>query len=381
MKKIVVASDSFKGSLTSEEVGLAVKEGVLKVHPDYEVVVVPVADGGEGTVKAIITAALNRGVENTHYINCKVQNPLGREIIAQYGVSGDTAYIEIAAASGVSLLAPKDRNPMITSSFGTGQLIVDALNRGYKKFVIGLGGSATVEAGTGMLSALGFHFVNDNQYPLTGKASSLRYVIGIDEAELNPALFDCEFTAAYDVDARFFGPRGAAYMFAPQKGATSKQVLPLDTNLKNFSNLLKKHTGIDPQNLPGAGAAGSAGGTMAALLNANMKKGTDVVFDAIGMSDIIEDADLVITGEGRMDAQTSMGKLPAGILDLASRFNVPVIGIAGRITHCPELDRMGFKELLQTTPLGMPVELAIRKDIAKRHISEAVTRYLEQNII
>lgn len=379
MKKIVIASDSFKGSQSSEAVGQALKEGIQRVHPDYEVVIVPVADGGEGTVNAIITAALKRGTENTHYINCQVQDPLGKNIIAKYGVSGDTAYIEMAAASGVSLLLPKDRNPMLTSSFGTGQLILDALNRGYKKFVIGLGGSATVEAGTGMLSALGFHFVNDNNFPLTGKASSLRYVVGIEETDLNPALFDCEFTVAYDVDSKFFGPRGAAYVFGPQKGATSKQLLPLDTNLKNFAALIKKHTGIDPQNIPGAGAAGGAGGTLATLLNANMKKGTDVVFEAIGLSDIIEDADLVITGEGRMDAQTALGKLPSGVLEVAKKHGVPCIGVCGRLAHCPALDNLGFKDILQTSPIGMPVELAIRPDIAHRHISDTIANYFIEN--
>ena len=345
MLRVVIASDSFKGSLTSAEVARSIVSGIRSVIPDCECIELSIADGGEGTADALMAALGGSWVE------CLVHDPLMREMTASYAILGDgrTAVIDTASASGLALLSSEERNPLKTSTFGTGELIVDALNRGCRRFLVGLGGSATNDGGMGLFSALGCRFLDNAGRILPGCGESLVNVAGIDASGVHPHLKDASFTVACDVDTPFCGPDGAALVFAPQKGAGQDDVAMLDRGLANFADVIHQCLGRDIVNVPGSGAAGGLGGGFLAFSNAVLKSGIDMVLDAIGFDSIIDGADLVITGEGRIDRQTFKGKAPYGVMLRARARRIPVYAIGG----CLSLDGV---EGVSTFPLVAGVD-------------------------
>ena len=372
MKKVIVAIDSFKGCLTSAEANQAASEGILAKKPEAQVVQIPVSDGGEGWLEAFSAAIGGEIVE------VNVKDPLMRTIVAQYLVQGDTAVIEIAKASGLTLLSPEERNPMVATSYGTGQLVVDAVRRGCKHIIIGLGGSATSDCGIGMLRAIIDSFAKGGSWD--------------DVRELD----DMHFTIATDVTNPLCGENGAAFVFAPQKfaikreqseldsiaereqtrpqvkEATHELVLALDTRAKRFAEASAKHMGRDCQNMPGAGAAGGLGYAFLQYMNAGCRSGIDLLLDTIHFDDLLQDVDLVITGEGSADRQTLMGKLPFGILQRAQRHDVPVMLIAGRIADEHLLLDAGFSRVTCINPPGLPLEIAMQPETAKENIKHVM---------
>lgn len=366
MRKTVVASDSFKGCLSSAQVADAVEKGIHEIYHDCEVVKLAVADGGEGTMEALVTTM------GGSIVKVQVQDPLGRPVTAEYAiVDGTTAVIEMSRASGLTLLKEEERNPMLTSTFGAGQMVADALSKGCRRFIMGLGGSATNDAGTGMLEALGYRFMDAEGNVLEGRGESLGKIRYIDASDAVAGLKDSNFIVACDVDSPFCGPKGAAYVYGPQKGATPEMVKELDEGMQAFSRLVYKETGTDIMNIKGAGAAGGLGGALNAFLDADLKKGADMVLDAIGFDQMIEDADLVITGEGKIDSQTLNGKLPSAVARRASGRNIPVMAICGR-TEVESLPC--FASICPVTPQEMPLEQAMQPDIAMENIRERLVR-------
>lgn len=367
-KTVVVASDSFKGSLRSTEVAASVASGILSVCPSCRVIGVPIADGGEGTVEAVVTAA------GGSYIEKEVSDPLMRKVRARYGMINETTtVIEIASASGLTLLTPSERNPMLTTTYGTGELILDALGRGCRKIILGLGGSATTDGATGLLSALGYRFLDSRGYPLFGCGESLGKIVRIDAENLTRLLRGVEIILASDVRSPLCGPLGAAAMFAPQKGADASAVKILDKGLANFAKAVFVYNGMDITDMEGAGAAGGAGGGLASLLGARLRSGIDVVLETMGFDRIIRGSDLVITGEGRIDRQTVMGKAPAGVLRAAQREGIPVAAIGGTVESCTELELSGFAAMVSATPFGMPLSEAMRGDVAAANVRRAAS--------
>lgn len=364
MNTILLAFDSFKGSLTSREVADAFEEGVRSVAPDCIIHKVCLADGGEGTAEALVSTLGGEWVE------VEVLDPLMRPIRARYGVvdDGDTAIIEMAEASGLTLLAEEEWNPLKTSTYGTGQLIADALKRGCRKVVIGIGGSATNDAGTGMLSALGFRFFDAEGHLLDGCGEFLERVATIDSSHILPELKSVDMRVACDVTNSFCGPQGAAYVFAPQKGADLQMVERLDKGMWHFAEIIKQYNKVDVTNLSGAGAAGGLGGAFSALLGAQLCQGVELVLDALHFEELLKGCDLVVTGEGRIDRQTLMGKAPMGILKAVTRRGIPVIAIGGSVERCPELEHSGFFSILSINEEGLPLHLAMRPEVAKEHI-------------
>lgn len=325
--KVVTAIDSFKGSMTSLEVSEAFERGIKKVYKDAEVLKIPLADGGEGTVQALIDNL------NGRMVNIRVKDPLMRDIDSFYGISGDgkTAVIEMAAASGLPLLNPDERNPMKATTFGTGELIKDALEKGCREFIIGIGGSATNDAGTGMLSALGYVFLDENGSELVPNGENLLKIRNFKDDKVIKELKDARFLIACDVDNPFYGSNGAAYVYGKQKGATKEVIEKLDEGMKNFSEVIKKIKSIDISKAAGAGAAGGLGGAFMAFFISELKPGIDIITEKIELERKINDSDYVITGEGRIDFQSAMGKTPSGVAKLAKKYKIPVIAIGGSI--------------------------------------------------
>lgn len=351
MKKIVIACDSFKGSLTSEQVSDAVESGITAVFPACEVCRLSIADGGEGTTRALMSSL------KASPVSAVVRDPLMRPVEAVYAVSQDgrTAIIETAAASGLALLAPSERDPMRATTFGTGQMIADAFGRGCRNFLVGIGGSATNDGGVGMLRALGFRFLDARGAGLSGGGEALSRIRSVDDAGAREILNAARFTVACDVDNPLVGPHGAAAVFAPQKGADADMVRQLDDGLRNFARVIRDLTGEDIENTPGAGAAGGLGAGFKALLGARLVSGIDMILETAGFERLLDDCDLVITGEGRMDAQTLRGKAPFGVLKAAARHGVPVVAIAGSVDRCEELNECGFHAVfpVQCGPLTL----------------------------
>ena len=335
---IIVAIDSFKGCLTSMEANQAAAEGIRRVLPDAEIVQVPVSDGGEGFLEAFHAAIGGELVEVT------VKDPLMRPIKAKYLLKGETAVIEMAQASGLTLLTNEERNPMVATSYGTGQLVADAVRKGAKHVIVGLGGSATSDAGIGMLQAL--------------------------KENLPPK--DVRFTIASDVKNPLYGENGAAQVFAPQKGATADDVLQLDERARKFAEDSARHFGYDRSQEEGAGAAGGLGYAFLQYLDADCKPGIQLLLETIHFDEMVKGANLIITGEGAADRQTLMGKLPMGILQQSA--GVPVCLIAGRIKNQEELLKAGFAQVACINPDGITLEEAMRKEVAKRNISDTVSR-------
>jgi glycerate 2-kinase len=325
--KIVVAPDSFKGSLSAKEVADNIKVGIARVYKDIDVQCIPMADGGEGTVQALVDATAGRT------IFVKVKGPLMQEVEAFYGILGDgeTAVIEMAAASGLPLVAADQRNPMITTTYGTGELIKHALDNDCRHIIIGIGGSATNDGGIGMAKALGVKFLDQEGLDIGHGGGSLSKLYNIDISEMDKRIKDCKITVACDVDNPLCGPRGATFTFGPQKGAGEEMLEILDKNLEHYAEIIKTTLGVDIKDCPGSGAAGGLGGGLMAFMNIKLQKGIDIVIETLKLEKCIEDADLVITGEGMMDYQTQYGKTPYGVAKIAKKYDIPVVAIVGQI--------------------------------------------------
>lgn len=368
MKKTVLAIDSFKGCLTSAEAEAAAAEGVHAALPECEVIRIPVADGGEGMLDVLIAATHGKS------ISVQAHGPLMELREARYGISGDgqTAFIEMAAISGLPLVAPEKRNPMQTTTFGTGELIRDALQRGCRHFIIGLGGSATNDAGLGMLRALGFRFPDKTGNVSGYGGQMMGKVDSIDTSSVHPLLSGCTFTAACDVRNPFYGTDGAAYVFAPQKGADATMIEALDAGMRHLAAVIFRTTGKDISSCPGAGAAGGMGGSLSAFLNAELKPGIQLLLEMQNFAEQIKDADLIITGEGKSDRQTVMGKVPYGILTEARKQHIPVVLIAGGIEDTDILTRAGFHGIFSITPSPVVLEQAMQPEFARMNIRRTV---------
>ncbi len=323
--KVVIAPDSYKGCLSALEVAKAMERGVLSVFPSAEVRKIPIADGGEGTVAALVTAT------NGQLRQTEVTDPLGNKIIAHWGVLGDgrTAVIEMAAASGLPLVPKEKRDPRVTTTYGTGELIKAALAEGLAKIIIGIGGSATNDGGTGMARALGVRFLDAAGQEVAAGGGSLAEICQIDTTGLDPRLKNTEIVVACDVDNPLCGTRGASAVFGPQKGATPEMVQQLDAGLAKYASCARQATGRDVAEKAGAGAAGGLGAGLMFFTPAQLKPGVEIVLDAVGFSDIVRDADFVITGEGRTDFQTAFGKAPVGVAKVAKTHGAPVFCISG----------------------------------------------------
>ena len=371
--KIVIASDSFKGSMSSLDVALAAERGVRDVLPDCQVLTVNVADGGEGTVEAIVDAL------GGEIVKVNVSDPLGREIETYYGIAGETAILEMAAASGLPLLKVEERNPWATSTLGTGEMIMDAIARGCRKFLVGIGGSATNDAGIGMLQAMGFRFYDANGELITqGGGGVLGSIAHIDDSLVSAAVKESQFTVACDVDTPFCGPEGAAPVFAPQKGADAEMVKRLDEGMASFAKVIAEKYAIDIVPVAGAGAAGGMGGAFRAFLGATLKRGIDMVLDAIDFDTKIQGADLVITGEGKVDFQTAKGKTAAGVLNRAKKQHIPVVAIGGCVEMCDSLVQMGFAGIYPILEEKVPLEVAMQRDFAMSNVTKTVARILSR---
>ena len=372
MKKIIVSPDSFKGSLSAPEVANAIEEGIINVFPDCETIKIPIADGGEGTMETLVSAL---GGEK---VKLRVHNPLMQLIEVEYGLvnDGKTAIIEMAIASGLTLLSDEEQNPLLTTTYGTGEIIKDALKRGCRSFLIGIGGSATNDAGTGMLKALGYRFLDLNGKETDGTGKSLHSICSIDEANVIPELKKAHFIIACDVNNPFSGSNGAAYVYAPQKGADKQMVIELDEGLENFRKLIEKEKTLNLNNIQGSGAAGGMGGGFVAFLNAQLKPGIEMVLEAVDFEKHLHNAELVITGEGKLDKQTGMGKAASGILDAANKCDVPVIALGGCVENVECLNKRGFISAFSISPSPMSLEDAMQKDNARRNIEQTTEQIM-----
>ncbi|WP_141430876.1 glycerate kinase [Bacillus sp. 03113] len=359
--KVIIASDSFKGSLFSMEVSQAITLGIKEIFPKALVISFPLADGGEGTVEALVAATNGQVVYKT------VTGPLGDPTHAMYGIAGDgnTAVIEVAAACGLPLLATERRNPLITTTYGVGELILDAIEKGCRDIVIGLGGSGTNDAGVGMLQALGFQFLDKNGEEIGFGGGELQKIFSIHDQKVRTAVKECTFRVACDVKNPLHGTNGAAYVFAPQKGAAKEMVSELDEGLRHFAEKVSSSLHIDVQKIEGAGAAGGLGAAFAGFLNGKLQSGIELVLSLIHFEEELKDADFVITGEGKLDGQTSMGKTPLGVAKLAKKYEIPVIALAGSVTQeAGSLHEEGITAFFSIVNEPMNLGTAMDHDVA-----------------
>lgn len=326
--KIVIAPDSYKESLSALEVANAIEQGFREIWPDADYVKLPVADGGEGTVEAMVAATAGR------IVDVDVTGPLGEPVTAFFGLSGDerTAFIEMAAASGLEQVPVALRDPLKTTSWGTGELIRHALDAGVDHIIIGLGGSATNDGGAGMVQALGAKLLDARQNDIGQGGAALESLAQIDISQLDKRLAACRIEVACDVTNPLTGKEGASAVFGPQKGATAETIDRLDTALAHYAQMIARDLQVDVLELAGGGAAGGMGAALYAFCGAQLRRGIEIVTDALQLDECVADADLVITGEGRIDSQTIHGKVPVGVAKVAKRYHKPVIGIAGSLT-------------------------------------------------
>lgn len=355
--KIIIAPDSYKESLTAMEVAIAIEAGFRQVMPHAEYIKLPMADGGEGTVQSLIDAS------NGTIIHHTVTGPLGEQVQGFFGIMGDgkTAVIEMAAASGLHLVTPEQRNPMLTTSYGTGELILAALDQGVQHIIVGIGGSATNDGGIGMAQALGVQLLDNNGQPLGFGGQALAQLATIDISHIDPRLATIKLEVACDVDNPLCGTKGASAVFGPQKGATPAMVIELDKNLAHYATIIERDLAIDVKDMAGAGAAGGMGAALLGLFKAQLRSGIEIVIDAVNLDAIVKDADLVITGEGRIDSQTIHGKTPIGVARAAKKFNKPVIGIAGCLSQdCGVVYEHGIDAVFSVVPAAISLEQAFK---------------------
>lgn len=354
--KILIAPDKFKGSLSAFEVADSIEKGILKVFPKAVIVKVPMADGGEGTVESLVDATGGK------IIKTNVKDPLFRDIESFYGILGDgkTAVIEMAAASGLYLLKDYERNPMITTTYGTGQLIKDALDRGCRRFIIAIGGSATNDGGAGMATVLGVKFYDKDGIEIGLGGGELSKIYSIDTSNIDDRLKECEFIVACDVANPLIGENGASRVYGPQKGATKEMVEVLDKNLEHYGKLLEKYFNKKIIDVPGSGAAGGLGAGLMAFLNAQLKNGIEIIIETLKLEEKIKEADIVISGEGKIDFQTAFGKTISGIAKLCKKHNKPLIVIAGTVEDIEKLYEIGVSSVFSTMEKPMFLEDAIK---------------------
>ncbi|MBZ4668883.1 MAG: garK [Defluviitaleaceae bacterium] len=367
--KVVVAIDSFKGSLTSMEAGFAIKQGIRSVSENIEVIVKPLADGGEGTVEALV-AGMNGREEKI-----EVTGPLSEKLVCSYGILDDskTAIIEMSGAAGITLVPEHLKNPMNTTTYGVGEVIKAAIKEGCRNFIIGIGGSATNDGGVGMLQALGFEFLDENRMPVGRGGKVLGDIRYINTENHLSELDECHFKIACDVTNPLYGVNGAAYVYGPQKGADPKMVEILDQGLMNYAKVVKEQLGKDVDKVPGAGAAGGLGYGFLAFLNAKLESGIQIVLEETHLEKDIKDADLVITGEGKLDFQTAMGKAPTGVAKLAKKYGKKVIAFAGCITEgAKKCNEEGIDAYFTIVPGPVSLSEAMNKDNAKKNMIATV---------
>ena len=369
--KIVIAPDSFKENLTSLEVASELEAGLRRVWPDAEYVKVPMADGGEGTVQSLVDATGGR------IVKCAVTGPLGQKVLASYGLLGDgkTAVIEMAEASGLPLVPKSERDPLRATTFGTGELVADAIHRGVEEIIVGLGGSATNDGGVGFAQALGVRFLDQNNVlfsePLGG--GRLNEIHAIDMSAINPGLSRIKINVACDVTNPLTGEKGASAVYGPQKGATPEMVQALDQNLAHFAALSKRTLNVDIDSPAGAGAAGGMGAGLLAFTNATMKRGIELVVEATKLDEYMKGASLAITGEGRVDFQTAFGKTPSGVAASARRHGVPVVAIGGGLADDANgVFQHGIDAISSATANPMPLDAALQK--ARQYLQDAGER-------
>lgn len=345
--KVVAAMDSLKGSLSSLQAGNAIREGILRAMPEAEVCVRPVADGGEGTVEALVLG-MNGRLETI-----TASDPLGRPIDCSYGILADnqTAIIEMAAAAGLTLLSPNERNPLHTTTYGVGELIYDAISKGCRRFIIGIGGSATNDGGIGMLQALGYGILDKNGCQVPFGAAALKEIEQLTDTSVIPELKQCHFRIACDVNNPLCGPNGCSAVFGPQKGADTDMVSQMDQWLKSYASICTQSFPHADAEFPGTGAAGGLGFAFLTFTHSVLESGIKIVLEETGLENYIQGADIVITGEGCLDAQTVMGKAPVGVARIAQKYNKPVIAFAGCVTEdaalCNEHGIHAFFPILQ----------------------------------
>lgn len=355
--KIVIAPDSYKESLTAMEVANAIEVGFRQIMPDAQYIKLPMADGGEGTVQSLIDAS------NGTIIEHQATGPLGERVNSFFGVMGEgkTAIIEMAAVSGLHLVPIKQRNPMLTTSYGTGELILAALDKGAEHIIIGIGGSATNDGGIGMAQALGARLLDDDNQQIGYGGNALARLARIDLRDVDSRLTQIKLEVACDVDNPLCGELGASHVFGPQKGATREMVEQLDKHLAHYASIIKRDVGVDVKNMPGAGAAGGMGAALVGLFNAELRPGIEIVMDAVNLAGVIKDADLIITGEGRIDSQTIHGKTLIGVARTAKRFNKAVIGIAGCLSNdCDVVYEHGIHAVFSVVPRSVSLEQALK---------------------
>ncbi|PEA58592.1 glycerate 2-kinase [Bacillus thuringiensis] len=355
--KVVIASDSYKESLKAIEVCEAIERGFRAIFPNAKYVKIPIGDGGEGTVESLVDATGGR------IISISVTGPLRESVQAFYGVSKNkkTAFIEMAAASGLQHVPVEKRNPLITTTKGTGELILHALNQGAEYIILGLGGSATNDGGAGMLAALGVRFINDKGEVIDPSGGTLHSIVAIDFSQMDPRFKGVKIEAACDVDNPLVGMQGASFVFGRQKGANVEMMKELDENLKHYANILKRYVSSDVSEIPGAGAAGGMGAAVISVLKGDLRRGIEIVLDYTNFDKHIEDADLIITGEGRIDEQTAYGKAPVGVAGRAKRFSVPVIAIGGSVSSdYSAVYEKGIDAVFSITTRPMTLEEAYR---------------------
>lgn len=366
--KVLIAIDSFKGSLSSQQLSEAISEGIYHVFPEASVIKTPIADGGEGLVDTLLEKLGGSLVHKT------VKGPLFQDVKAHYGLLEDkTAIIEMAISSGLTLLDEKDRNPMNTTTYGVGELIMDAIEHGSREFICGIGGSATNDAGIGMANALGYRFFDQNYQELAPIGSSLSKIKHIDDSLVDERLSECTFLVACDVDNPLYGPKGAAHTYGPQKGADQATVRILDQGLQDFSDIVKRNLNIDKANLSGAGAAGGLGYGFHVLLGGELRPGIDIVLDKLEFEDKLDGVDLVITGEGKIDFQSVMGKTPMGVGLAAKKRNIPVIAIAGALgDNAQALHDCGIHSIFSVLSAPCTLEEAMHPTLSYNNVKETI---------
>ncbi|WP_026664458.1 glycerate kinase family protein [Butyrivibrio sp. FC2001] len=370
--KIVTAFDSFKGSVSSIEAGNAAKEGFSRVSGDVETIVRPLADGGEGTVYALVTGT------GGDFEDVSVTGPLMEKVCCRYGIiPGNVAVIEMSGAAGITLVSNEQRNPLNTTTYGVGEVILDAINKGCRKFIIGIGGSATNDGGVGMLTALGFDFLDSEGKRIAHGAAGLKDLKTISCDNACPTLAECDFQVACDVTNPLCGDNGCSAVFGPQKGADSRMIEDMDKWLGNYAALAKEVIPDADSDIPGSGAAGGMGFALRTFLGANLESGIDIILRETALEDYIKDADLVVTGEGMLDAQTSMGKAPAGVAKLAKKYGKPVIAIAGAVTaDAGRCNQQGIDAFFPALRRVCSLEEAMDKDNAMKNIADTAEQAL-----
>jgi glycerate kinase len=371
--KIVIAPDSFKGSLTNIEVADAIELGIKEVFPEAEIIKIPMADGGEGTVQCLVNATAGKILQQ------EVINPLGKKINASYGILGDqkTAVIEMAEASGITLISSEERNPLITTTYGTGQLIKSALNKGCSKMIIGIGGSATNDGGSGMIQALGIRLLDRQDKEIGFGGAELMNIHHIDISQMDQRISKLEILVASDVKNPLCGPSGATRIYGPQKGATEEMMVILEKALAYFAELINETLHKDVKDIPGAGAAGGLGAGLMAFLDAKLKSGIEVVIEAVNLEEALKDADLVITGEGKIDYQTIYGKVPIGVAKIAKKYDIPVMAIGAIIDKDAEIvHKYGIDFLVKVS--DPPMSLTEHKSKKVQLIKKSIIQFLEK---